>query len=164
MDKKGQIIAVDFLFALMLVALALGYTFRIAEANNYSLKEEEFYMDLQRIGTASSELLVSSPDFTCEITMGTAQYFPNCITETKLSAPTLQEIKDRLGIPAQYKFEITKGTPPVHIAGDTLAGPVPDSILNVYSEERNVILGSPASISGIASANSEKITLKVWKA
>jgi hypothetical protein len=103
MYKKGQIIAVDFLFALMLVALALGYTFRIAEANNYALKEEELYMDLQRIGTASSDLLVSSPDFTCEITMGGIQYFPNCINETKLAA---SDAKDKLGIPAQYDFNL----------------------------------------------------------
>lgn len=154
MDKKGQIIAVDFLFALMLVALALGYTFRIAEANNYSLKEEEIYMDLQRIGTASSDLLVSSPDFTCEINMGGAQHFPNCTNAGKLSGAT----NASLGIPAQYKFRVLLNG--VRQAGETSEPPA--SIENVYAEDRNVVVGSPASIAGLDMA-SGIVTLKVWK-
>ncbi|MCX6801506.1 MAG: hypothetical protein NT067_00175 [Candidatus Diapherotrites archaeon] len=163
MDKKGQIIAVDFLFSLVLLALALGYTFRIAEANDYALREEELYMDLQRIGTASSDLLVSSPDFTCEINMGGTQYFPNCINESKFSGGC-SSCQASLGIPTDYDFNITikiTGSPATPLVIKVPTTP-PE---NIYSEKRAVLSSpaNPASIQAISGLAQKEITLNVWK-
>ncbi|MFH1234779.1 MAG: hypothetical protein V1493_04165 [Candidatus Diapherotrites archaeon] len=166
MDKKGQIIAIDFLFALMLVALALGYTFRIAEANDYTLKEEERYMDLQRIGTASSDLLVSSPAFVCSFPTvtgnpATTQYFPNCITESKFSGGC-PSCRANLGIPTGYDFNITikiTGSPATPLVSKVPTAPPQ----NIYSETRPVLSGTPASIQGIRPLTKKEITLNVWK-
>ncbi|MEM0360179.1 MAG: hypothetical protein QXK06_02465 [Candidatus Diapherotrites archaeon] len=160
MNKKGQIAAIDFLFSLILVVLAIGYTFRIAEANDYSLKEEEIYRDLQRIGTAASELLVSSPEFTCEINTGgagTTQYFPNCTNAAKLSTAT----KEKLGIPPQYKFRLLLNGA---LQAGEAANPIATSTVeNIYSEERKVVVGSPATISALSGLSEGTIKLQVWK-
>lgn len=167
MNKKGQIITVDFVFSLILLMLALGCVFRIAEANQYKMKEDELFMDLQRIGTASAELLVSSPDFVCEVTMGgQPQYLNNCINELNLNTAD----KAKLGIPAQYKFQILLNG--VHRAGDSAPNPVNPNSPNVYSEERSIVSmpGNPTidqikscMTGGACPLTEKKVMLKVWK-
>jgi len=172
MKRKGQIMTVDFVFSLILLMLALGYTFRIAEANEYRLKEEQMFNDLQRIGSAASELMVASPDFTCEATMGgSTQYFSHCVNRNKLSNAT----EDELGIPAgsNYHFEILIND--VHLTGDN--APDPSNAGNtdarfIYSEERTAILnnGNPALATieacfdgGACALTTRDIMIKLWK-
>jgi len=173
MKRKGQIMTVDFVFSLILLMLALGYTFRIAEANEYRLKEEQLFGDLQRVGSAASELMVASPAFACEITMGTTQYFSHCVNRAKLLAAT----KDKLGIPSavgrDYHFEILVDK--AHEAGDSAPDPSVAGDTDarfIYSEERKVILsaGNPALADIKACFNGAGCTLatrdlmiKVWR-
>ncbi len=164
MNKKGQIITVDFIFSLILFMLALGYVFRIAEANNYRMKEEELFNDLQRIGTAAGERLVSSPDFICQAS--NRPYF-NCVVGTLLTGANA----NKLGIPSGYGFEVWDETAGVRIAGSAPPpfNPNSEDAQNVYSEKRNVLWfanqPTKAQLNACAGGGcTEKlIMLKVWK-
>jgi len=172
MKQKGQIITVDFVFSLIMLMLALGYTFRIAEANEYRLKEEQMFNDLQRIGSAASELMIASPDFACEVSMGSTQYFSHCVNGTKLSGAG----KDELGIPdtANYHFEILIGGS--HETGENAPDPSNMGIAAagfIYSEERKVLLknaGNPTINElescfngGACAPTTADLMIKVWK-
>lgn len=164
MNKKGQIITVDLIFSLVLFMLAIGYVFRIAEANDYRMKEEWLFNDLQRIGTAAGERLVSSPDFICQV--NNRPYF-NCVVRASLAGANAK----KLGIPSGYNFELWDETVGVKIAGNAppAFNPNSENAQNVYSEKRNVLwfANNPtkAQLNACAGGGcTEKlIMLKVWK-
>lgn len=140
MNRKGQMFTVDLVFSLILLMLALGYVFRIAEANNYKMKEDELFMDLQRIGTAASERLVSNPDFICKVDFGAGSVpFFNCIVGNRVSGAD----RGDLGIPNGYAFELLRKDGAVfnHIAGGNAPLFDPDNprAQNLYSETRKVL-------------------------
>lgn len=164
MKKKGQIITVDFIFSLVLFMLALGYVFRIAEANDYRMKEEELFNNLQRIGTAAGERLVSSPEFICKV--GNRPYF-NCVVETSLTTAN----NTKLGIPSGYKFELWDETKGKKISGDSapVFNPGLEDAQNIYSEDRNVLwfANQPTAqqLKNCAGGGctEKSIMLKVWR-
>ena len=176
MNRKGQIFTLDLVFSLILLMLALGYVFRIAEANNYKMKEDELFTDLQRIGTAASERLVSHPDFICKVDFGAGSVpFFNCSVGDRVSGAD----KDSLAIPDGYAFELLRKDGAVfnHIAGDNAPLFDPDNprAQNIYSETRQVLYFSGGADPTKAQidrcmnppqvCNGEKkyLMVKVWK-
>jgi len=165
MDRKGQMITVDFVISLVLFTLAIGYVYRISEADTYRLKEEELFMDLQRIGTAAGERLVSAEELICSINGADMRLF-NCLVDPKVTAADA----DMLGIPAGYRFGLWRMDTRARLAG--LDPPAAQEQL--YSETR-LVLRFPAEPTkaqiescinpAMPCAGSDRnIMLKVWKA
>ncbi len=164
MGKKGQIVTIDLVFSMILLMLAIGYGFRIAEAANYSMKEEEIFKDLQRIGTAAGERLVSSADFICEV-QGADFSMYNCLVATKVQSAD----RGALGIPPGYNFRLSASG--MGDIGQSPPDPASDEEM-VYSEERKVLWfnSDPSKadidscVSGIGCAGDERLVmLKVWR-
>ena len=96
MHNKGQIASLDFILSVILVVVALGLTMQIIETNQYTMKEMEVYNELARIGETAADILVSHPDFTCDLSdelnnqIGELQ---NCLHKKNLTLT-----KEKMGI------------------------------------------------------------------
>ena len=102
MNSKAQIASLDFILSVVLVVVALGLVMQTIEVNQYTMKEMEIHNELERIGETAADILVSHPDFTCDlynhsgnIEIGELQ---NCV-EKKTTVT-----KRQLGIPTGYDY------------------------------------------------------------
>ncbi len=166
--KKGQIISLDFIFSIVLVILALGLLVRISEANNYRMKQEELFNELQRIGRTASVVLTDSEEFTCEVQdlSGTMLYNAiNCLDLTKLNSKLSGvNAKANLLIPAEFEFKATIG------ANTWQSAPLNEANTPFYySEERKIITHNGAMTKAEMEncfkngCSEEKLKIWVWR-
>ena len=141
MNQKGQIITLDFLISLIAITLAIGILLQFAEVKAYNEKEELQWVELTEIAETASNLLVSSPEISCE---EDGIYLVNCIdTSNDFSLP---ETGEKLAIPSGYGFAIEgEGIGP--------SANIPDGV-DFYSVKRLVSLNG---------GNAEEITIRVWR-
>ena len=132
MNKKGQLVSLDAVLSLVVLMLALGYAFRVAEANFYALKQDELIYKTKAVGSAAAELLVTSEEITCKVTTNTGNdfYITNCIDTSKLTNLNQKLLLNNIfGV----RVEWSTGN-----AGDAL----PSDDRTIYSEKRVVMLRS----------------------
>lgn len=77
MNKKGQIISLDFLISLIAVTLAIGLLIQFSELKTYNEKEEMGWMELKQVAETASDLLVSAPEITCDLLDESDNYLGN---------------------------------------------------------------------------------------
>jgi len=166
--EKGQIISLDFVFSLVLVVLALGLLVRVSEANNYRMKQEEIFGELQRVGRVASASLANSEEFTCQVNDigGAPIYNPvNCIDKGELNGklgPGLGKSDLRMSNEFEYKIAIGAET--------WESAPLDeDNTPNYYSEKRKVIVNNGAMTKAEmencmeTGCAEETLTLWVWR-
>jgi hypothetical protein len=139
MKRKGQLESVDVVLSLVLLMVALGYAYRVAEANYYAFKQDEILAELRVFGSSAAELLVTSEATTCKCTVlpgtGNDFYITNCIdTQKLLSIANLAQalhLSDRFGVHVR-----------IVNAGIEAGDPLPADNRQMYSERRVVIAHS----------------------
>ncbi len=162
MNKKGQIISLDFLISIGLIVIALGLLVQFVEGNSYEKKQENIFRELKSVGSAASENLVSSNSINCEIAQQNYK-IANCINLQNIG--TDSEVENVLGIPEEYEWRLTW-------SGGTRGSSNPLNAENIYSEKRKVLTAS-GSVSksvlmqciygGTCALPQTEMTLKVWK-
>ncbi len=166
MEKKGQIVSLDFVFSLVLVMLALGLVMRAAEANNYKMKQDELFWETQRVGRVASAMLLNHEDFSCEVQDegGIKLYnIINCADKGRIAAAS----KSDLLIPDDFKFRVEISD----ASGGLSMGDVVGDAPFVYSEERKALTSNgPISkknlencMSGACGIDTGTVTLWVWR-
>lgn len=160
-NRKGQLLSLDAILSLILLMLALGYAFRVAEANFYALKQDELNYEIKAVGSAAAELLVAGEETTCEITTLTGNDFSitNCIDTSKLT-----NLNQKLLLNNDFGVRVEW---PAGNAGDAL--PIDDR--TIYSEKRVVILsggsigkdGLEQCFNGTGACSRSTITIYVWR-
>lgn len=182
--KRGQILTLDLILSLILVFMAIGLMMHYMELNVNSMKDEEMMKELEIIGLAASERLVSSPEIICQLHEKAppnpieGYFLPNCIYKK-----TFRELtREDLGIPEGYGCELTIDILGLNnnedcAVGNSDASPIEDAE-NVFAVQRTVfnfdagganritkdVMGECIT-SGCAGADTEVgvVTLKVWK-
>ena len=86
MKQKGQVFSVDFLISIMVIVLAIGLLLNFYELSAHAQKESKINSELRSAAERAADLLVYSPDVTCELwdTGSPAQrimYIPNCLVK-----------------------------------------------------------------------------------
>ena len=159
--RKGQLLSLDAVLSLVLLMLALGYAFRVAEANFYALKQDELIYETKAAGSAAAELLTTSEEITCEVTTNTGNnfYITNCIDTSKLT-----NLNQKLLLNNAFGVRVEWGA---GNAGD----PLPSDNRTIYSEKRVVMLRN-GSISKAeleqcfqdgSGCSRDTITIYVWR-
>ena len=182
MDKRGQIIAMDFLLSVMVMVLALGLMFQMIELNYYNTKEMGLQEDLARIGETAADLLVSHPDITCDVRVGPPGTLdlsdiigeiPNCIQNGYMLGEPVPT-KDTLRIPSEYNCWIgfSDGAQPTGFAFCNDTGS--NSAENIYSSGRIVLVSDhdfgvkkgdiQQCMNGLCTLDKKTLIIKVWKA
>ncbi len=183
MKQKGQIFSLDVLISIVLIIVALGVAMRFFELKEYETKELMEQLELERVGSAASELLVNNPNLVCELTAvltGTKlNSLSNCLNKNQ------QILKADLGIsensvPAQNKFdcriEFAYDAASQLAIGDCTSV-VPATAKNVFAATRKIVVtnskqvpknefnnctdSDPATNCVVFTAGTA--TLKVWK-
>jgi len=161
-NRNGQLLSLDAILSLVLLMLALGYAFRVAEANFYALKQDELIYETKAVGSAAAELLVTSEETTCEVTTNTGNnfYITNCIDTSKLTNLNQKLLlnDNNFGV----RVEWSTGN-----AGDAL----PSDDRTIYSEKRVVMLRSGSigkdeleqCFNGAGGCPRDTITIYVWR-
>lgn len=67
MDRKGQLISMDFIVSLVIVVLGLGILVQSMELNSYYAKDDQIRDELKKVGDTAAVLLVSNPEHICEL-------------------------------------------------------------------------------------------------
>lgn len=179
--QKGQIASLDFIMSLVLLTLALGLVFRFTEINYLYLKGQELELKLEKIGAVSTEILLHSPETTCNVksvdTSNTIFVVPNCLDKKKLSAlQSNNNLLNALGVKTGYNVYIKINENNSTSEYGNLASPAPEieNIENIYSEERTVYVlddsttFTKAKLEDCLKGNTcdfkeAVITLNVWK-
>ncbi|MCD6247301.1 MAG: hypothetical protein J7J87_02605 [Candidatus Diapherotrites archaeon] len=161
MNKRGQLASLDAILSLVLLMLALGYAFRVAEANFYALKQDELIYETKAVGSAAAELLVTSEETTCEVTTDTGNnfYITNCIDTSKLTNLNQKLLLNNIfGVRVKW-------------AGGSAGDSLPSDDRTIYSEKRVVMLhgGSITKaeleqcFKGTGGCSRDTITIYVWR-
>ena len=174
MDKKGQIMAMDFLISVAAVTLAIGLMIQFAEIKTYNEKDDIAWLELKEIAESAADRLVGSPDIVCELvdtydeTTGSYYssmndvdilhicYLDNCIP--KINAVGHKIEKADLGIPAGYDCDIDNDA----VSAGTLQTGCADNLpadTDYYSITKKVVLltgtGHPENKNRIAKVDWE---------
>ncbi|MCX8189650.1 MAG: hypothetical protein N3F05_00250 [Candidatus Diapherotrites archaeon] len=152
MKKLGYIASIDLMLSTILLMFAIGYAYRVAEGNFYSLKQDEIYEELRLFGSTAAELLISSPETTCRCSVrtgtnpGDPHYVMNCIDTSKLTnlSSNPDALKSALKVPPSrfgLRIEIFKNR---NILVGNYGEPIPNpaEVANIYSEGRAVIINA----------------------
>ncbi|MFH1752131.1 MAG: hypothetical protein ABH821_04310 [archaeon] len=139
---KGQIMSLDFVLSVVIIALVIGVIVQWQELNAYNLKDAEINNELKRIALNASELAVSSPAIVCEMqgAGGTSlRYLNNCIDLEKIDLIT----KKDLGIPEDFEclIKTENGSETFTACDDTET-----KVENKFSFKREIV-----SITGVLS-------------
>ena len=169
MNKKGQIVSIDFLLSIILVVFAVGMIIQFTEQNSYIEKQELIFNDLKRVGDTAGTLIVSNPDIVCSLV---DNFSGEVIDSLNNCIPANADInKEVLGIPAGYECNLT-------VQGITFPVNECDSAVptdkDIYSVKREVVTYTtikdvPKSViencaKGDSCAfNQATIHLRVWK-
>jgi hypothetical protein len=163
--SKGQVFSLDFLIAIFLIILAIGFILQFYEFSVYNLKEEDERIELHRIGSLASNLLVSSPFIVCELTSNDEStiisFLKNCLSiksganpdpswnpsiSWNLSNKYAGEIaKAYIGIPENFACKIEIDAPEIsgnwHIDTDCVESytPIPEN-KSVFSIKRKIVI------------------------
>lgn len=166
MNRKGQIISLDAVIALIIVMLSLGIAFNVMETNSYNLKEEQLFDEVVSVGKAAANLLVSHPEIICKVTFNGKEFAMNNCINTADNVIT----KKRLGIDGteyECKLLLKKALTQEEISINTECNVEPTHAKNVYSEKRTVITENDGEFSKLKfeahNFTEQEITLKVWK-
>lgn len=110
--KKGQLLSLDFLFAIALIFLAIGIAVKFGETFVFEWQEQQQQIELEQYGQTAALLLLANPELTCEMKdqyeTSLEVHINNCIdAETRIPN---QFTNSALGLPPEYKFSIFNQT------------------------------------------------------
>jgi|GEM_PF-1779425 len=146
MKNRGIVESIDIIISFIALMVAIGYTYRVAEANYYALKQDEILSELRVFGSSAAELLVTSPETVCKCTVnaGTGDdfYVMNCIDTAKMSGLTPEKLNLSSGR-FSVRVEIRGNATPYPGAPELVFGSdLPTDNRPIYSESRVVITNS----------------------
>jgi hypothetical protein len=155
MDKKGQVFTLDLVVSMVLIFLCVGVAMRFFELKEIEMKEMNENMELERIGKTASQLMVSNPDISCELTEivngTTIGYLPNCLNKNQTITKQDLGIMEA-GVPIQKQYncyiEFKYGNSTTIPTGDCMNAPpaAPNSPLNIFSEKREIVLANDKKV------------------
>tara|TARA_Y100000310_G_scaffold345396_1_gene464438 strand:- start:4883 stop:5362 length:480 start_codon:yes stop_codon:yes gene_type:complete len=158
MNKRGQIISLDFLISVAAITLAIGLLIQFNELKVYNENEELKWLELKEVAETAGDMLVSHPDTTCTVNAG-SYFFKllNCIDTQTIDTGT----KTKLGIPNEFDFStVIDGTD----IGGTISGQ------DYYAVQRTIVFNSGPLTKrefneGTFDSGSSpvQVTLMVWK-
>ena len=139
MGKKGQLESIDIVLSLVLLMVALGYAYRVAEANYYAFKQDEILAELRVFGSSAAELLVTSEATTCKCTVlpgtGNDFYITNCIDIQKIQG--VANLAQALHLSDRFGVHVS-----IVNAGVEAGDPLPADNRQMYSERRVIMAHS----------------------
>ena len=110
MNKKGQVVSLDFLISIIAIVLALGILIQISELKTYNEIEEREWMELRQIAETAGARLVSNPELNCTVVKDGGQdelfNLPNCLDTSVAITRTLLAIPES----PSYGFELSDST------------------------------------------------------
>ncbi len=102
LNKKGQMIVLDVLFAITLMVLAFSLIFKVSETDIYSSNSRKNLEMLNRVGELSYNYLMNNSENGCFVMDNSNSFFiPGTINTSK----TLT--KEGLAIPSNYKCSVS---------------------------------------------------------
>jgi len=98
LNKKGQMIVLDVLFAITLMVLAFSLIFKVSETDIYSSNSRKNLEMLNRVGELSYNYLMNNSENGCFVIDNNNSFFiPGTINTNKVIT------KEGLAIPSNYK-------------------------------------------------------------
>lgn len=135
MNKRGQIVSLDYVISLILVLLALGLLLNFFELQTVNAKEAQLNSELETLAEGAARLALASPGIACNLTSNDGLKYigvlPNCIPDE-----SGRLTKARIGIPQGFECAII--TEPVEIATDCVT--VDNDVNNYYSVTRKIVV------------------------
>lgn len=172
MNARGQVFTLDLIVGLVLIILAVGILLQVAE-RTFAQQSVQMEQDhVYQIASTASQLLVSSPEFTCNLVSGSTllSEIPNCLpNHFNSTGLPVSELREKLGIPITYDFCLSIGVNPC-----TDSRP-PTSATNVASIDRYVVLLSGNELTkeryyyclnstpSCSEWTQSKVTIQVWQ-
>jgi len=104
MKQRGQVFSVDFLISVMVIVLAIGLLLNFYELSVHAQMESNLSSELRNVAERAADLLVYSPEFTCELwedageTSQRIMYIPNCLVKGDSGNSGKEIIKAKLGL------------------------------------------------------------------
>ncbi|MDO8634061.1 MAG: hypothetical protein Q7K34_02085 [archaeon] len=140
MDKRGQILSLDYVISLILVLLALGLLLNFFELQTVNAKEAQLSSELETLAEGAARLALASPDIACRLTNNDYTKYigvlPNCIP----SEPG-RLTKENIWIPLEFGCAII--TEPGEIFTATGCGEAIDNdVNNYYSVTRKIVVNN----------------------
>lgn len=142
MDKRGQILSLDYVISLMLVLLALGLLLNFFELQTVNAKEAQLNSELEALANGAARLALTSPDIACRLTSITGDppkdigVLPNCIPKNG------RLTKQNLGIQG---FECAIATDPIDLLSTECNTDFPDGT-DYYSVTRKIVVSDDTTI------------------
>ncbi|MFA5746124.1 MAG: hypothetical protein WCX82_03090 [archaeon] len=162
--KKGQIVILDVLFAVVIIILMFFLLMKLAEVQVYKINSDKQIEKLNNVGTLAFKKALNNPQINCKVVDSVNSfYLPGTIQESAVIT------KKTLGIPGDYNCSFLISG--VSISSNACNQVLTDTNAESYNVDFNVITCSGnytkqnyfKYITGDRSPSSKQATLKIWR-
>ncbi|MBU0636111.1 hypothetical protein KKE06_03735 [Candidatus Micrarchaeota archaeon] len=180
MKPKGQLLSLDFLFAIGLIFLAMGITLKFGEMFAFEWQSHQQQIELEHYGQTAGFLLMASPSLICQMENSTGApivglFVNNCIDTTKIVS------KSALGLPSDYEYSVFNDSDQGLLAGSSTpsfdtknifatklkaivwSGDIPKAKVHKCLQERFPTAPDPEDEQIHCTLEKKDIILTVWK-
>ena len=161
--KKGQIIILDVLFAVVIIILMFFLLMKLAEIQMYKTNSDKSIEKLNNVGTLAYKRFLNNPEINCKVTdSANSFYLPGTIfTNTSIT-------KDKLGISSDYNCSLIISDVVLTNECNQI---LTDTNLESYNIDFSVVVCNSnlskqqytSYTSGTSTPQIEQVSLKIWR-